>query len=417
MRKLAFKLSLSIFLLFFSCFSYAQVAKYDKSKTEAILRGKNILEQKKLEFQSKVTALKLNGLKSNEIRFYDHQALTLSSRASGRYLVFENKIEKGLGDNEKLLTQLSKEIDDILVLPKPPVNVIEKKKIDKRLYNSGSVDTLKVENNVGNLEVNTWNKDEILISIESNAYGSNDEYTMDIIEQMGTIETKKNKKISLQTKLVDLKNTQRGSGVQTNYAIWISNKVVLEFKNKYGLIKIDNHSGPVTMAGNYLRISAGNLNNVNNKITINYSRAEFNSVSSKELAANYSNVKINTAGNVNGIFRYTPVLIGSIIGDTKLDLSLISDFTIQNIGRNVKDLSINSKYSTLVIGDQKRPSNFSFNISGTRLDFKSNKTRSRITGGGYKNGFEGNNTYIGKYGNSSSTQLIVKSTGSFISLK
>ena len=246
----------------------------------------------------------------------------------------------------------------------------EKSKIIKKEYSVSSDATVDIDNKYGNINITTWNKNKVeitvIISVEGNDLstvekklrGINVDFnaTSDMVSAK-TIFEKSSKRWSFWGK-------SNNTRYKINYTVKmpVSNNVKLD--NDYGNILIDEINGKTDINCDYGKIIIGDLNNSDNDINIDYCNGStINFMKSGSINADYSKLTIDKTDQVKINSDYSNINIGTVnkatysadfgtitINDVN-DITGNSDYANIRFGTVFKNLNIKADYGSIKINE------------------------------------------------------------------
>lgn len=186
-----------------------------------------------------------------------------------------------------------------------------KTKVINQSFSVNKTSLLAVDNRYGNITLSHWNKSEVAIRVEIEVAASRDKSAQQSLDRVKIDIRQSGDKISAVTSFTDNSNF-RNQRLTINYFISIPSTMKLELNQKYGdIILPEKNDGESLLTVKYGNIHGGNF------------------TKSLNLDAKYSNVSLLDLNNATLSLGYC--------GDAKVGSS--------------KQLDVDSKYSTLQIGD------------------------------------------------------------------
>ncbi len=276
------------------------------------------------------------------------------------------------------------------------------KKIEKTfpMTNSGK---LYLENNYGDISVQGWNKESLVIKMEIEVTHKKSENAKNLIDRIGTSINENKDYIIFKTAIAE-KSTgffakywnkatpfdYDKSNLKINYKVFLPKNAELDITNKFGDIivedwtgkfKTDIQHGDLWLNGNlnfvditmkYGKIKAetinyGNVRVKNGKfivensedLRVNSSGSTLNleTINALELYSNKDEIKIDVVNKIKGSMKFTTIDINSLKKETNLDLK-IADLVIKEIITTKPFIKLNQESSEINI-----------NVENTSLKF------------------------------------------------
>jgi len=263
---------------------------------------------------------------------------------------------------------------------------------------------LEVQNKYGNINIDTWNKNQIQIDVLIKVKSSNTEKAQKFLNEIQIDFDNSASRVSAHTIYPDNNKSWWsnwfGNGknldYEVHYTISAPQDMSTSIVNKYGNITQASIDGDADVTNKYGDIFykdiAGDL-----ELTLGYGKATFGAVSGDakmqikysslkmvetkdlEISTKYSDIKIKHCGNVTSYTKYDEYKIESMVSlknDGKYD-----DFMIGN----VEDINIDTKYTDVNIGTLHRRGLFdtgygSVNVQATGNDLEKISINSKYTG-------------------------------------
>jgi hypothetical protein len=230
-----------------------------------------------------------------------------------------------------------------------------KKKVVNKSYNVSSSDKLNIQNSFGEVEVHTWERNEIKVDVNVEVSANTEAYAQKLLDRISINDGQSGKEISFITNLKDIKDSkeENKSTMKINYSISMPASNPLRIKNEFGSTVIPDYKGEVDLESKFGKLTTGNLSNVK-EIDVEFGKA--------------------TLGNIPGgslSIKYSKATIAKLSGNIKMNLEFSSKVVL-NLDNSLSNLDLKASYSTFNL----KPSAdlpASYNISTSFGSFK-NKT-------------------------------------------
>ncbi len=334
------------------------------------------------------------------------------------------------------------------------LNAQEVKKEYHKEFNAGANTTLEINNRYGDVVIQSWDKDQVIIDVKVTIDMPNREKAERLLSYIDVEFSEDPNTISAKTVISDKFNFT-GWGDSRKFSIDYTVKMPvgtdLTLVNKYGNTDIDELKGFMNLDIKYGNLTAGKLMRGNVKplshISIAYGKGAIGEAGWLDLNLRYvGRMEINKSQALLLDSKYSKLAIGetsSIVGDSKYDniridninnLVLDNGYTETNIGVLNKKLEYSGSYGSFTVDDI--PSGFeSLDVQtrymGVRLGIQESadyKLDAKVSYGGIKYNednfknhrriVENNSTEIaGVVGNEESPAATVKVTASYGSVK
>lgn len=230
---------------------------------------------------------------------------------------------------------------------------VKEKKFSKS-WNTSEAITVDIQNEFGNLNLKTWNKNEILVEVTIQIENYPESKASSMLEGINIVTSEQNKIIGIRTEMDEKVKKQAGmqngkKKVTIHYTI--NHPVYQKFNlsNKYGDISIEEMSGKSTINLKYGNLNGNNMIFDDTKpfttVDISFGNAKIGKTTWLQCVVNYSNVEIAEATALIYISKYSNINGGnihSIVSNSKYDNYKMT---------SVKNFIIESKYSNVTLGE------------------------------------------------------------------
>jgi len=243
-----------------------------------------------------------------------------------------------------------------------------KEKTIKKEYTVNADALLKVNNNYGNLNITSWNGNNVLIEVHIKTNGNNEEKVQQKLNEITIDFDASSSMVYAKTIFNSSKrwgwNWGRNNNVsmQINYTIKVPIKNSINLSNNYGNIYLDRIDGHAKINCDYGRLEIGELHGKNNTLDFDYtSKSHFGYINSGSIRADYSGFTIEKAGNLDINADYTNSTIvsiqnlkyscnyGTMMVKHAKNISGTGDYVNINLGSIHGNLNLKSDYGTIKI--------------------------------------------------------------------
>jgi len=273
---------------------------------------------------------------------------------------------------------------------------VKNKSVNKS-YNVSSSDKLKIENSFGDVNVHTWNKNEIKVDVSIEVSANTEALAQKMIDRINVADSKSGGDISFKTSIKDINNSKgEKSTMKINYEISMPASNPLNLSNEFGSTVIPDFKGEVDLNSKFGSLTTGSLTNV------------------KVLNVEFGKAKIESASGGSVSIKYSSAEVDKLVGNVKLNLEFSSATKI-NIDNSLTGLDAKVSYSTVNFRPAANLS-ASYDISTSFGKFK-NRSDIKFVGGEDDNDDHGPNfdrSYSGKAGSGSVPVKIKSSFGKVI---
>lgn len=242
-------------------------------------------------------------------------------------------------------------------------------KVFKETFDVAKDARLQLNNKYGNINIESWKKNTIEIEVQVISTGRDQEDVLERLEEVDIQISGNKSQVSASTG-IEKKNTffswfnNNSASLRIDYIVKMPEKNLLELKNSYGDVFIDQLKGDVKIDVNYGDVKAGELWGENNYIELDYSSSsgsEFKFINSGTIDADYSTVEVGSSDVLYVDTDYTTLRLGEInqlkfdmdYGKIKLKKAYIltgeTDYVNVHIEEVNVSLSLDMDYGSLVV--------------------------------------------------------------------
>lgn len=330
----------------------------------------------------------------------------------------------------------------------------EKSRTIKKEYSVSSDATVKLNNKYGNINITTWNKNRVEITVKITVKGNN---LRTVEKRLRNIDVEFNANsdlVSAKTRIPRSSSSwsfwgkSKRLSYQINYTVKMPASNNVDLNNDYGTIQLNELDGSAKINCDYGKLIIGDLNSSMNSINIDYcksstinymklgninadySRLTVDKTDYVKINSDYSNITVEAANKVNfnadygsitvndvknirGNSDYASIRLGTISKNLKIDADYGS-IKIKELAKGFERVEISSEYAGISIG-VKPNTNFDFVIDLQYASFKYDDNnidmRKQIRKSSKK-------YYEGTYGKArSNSKLIIKSQYGSVRIK
>ena len=246
----------------------------------------------------------------------------------------------------------------------------EKNKVIEKKFSVNSDAKVSLNNRYGNLNITTWNKNEVEIKVEIIVKGDDLETVANKLASIDVDFTASASFVEAKTTFGDKKNSwswwkkSKNMNYQINYTVRMPNSNSVDLDNDYGNIYLDKLSGKADINCDYGKISVGELSAPNNSINLDYcSKSTIAYMKSGDVNVDYSKLTIEDSEKVRFNTDYSTIVCnkaetinfnadyGSLTFDDVVNVSGNSDYTSMRFGNVRKNLKIDTDYGSIKIAN------------------------------------------------------------------
>lgn len=277
-------------------------------------------------------------------------------------------------------------------------------------------DKLVIDNKYGKVTINTWSRHEIKVDVQIKGTASDDETAQKLIDAISISDSKDGNTVSFRTNFGNgsnsvwnlFNNMNDRHKAEVNYTIYMPSTNALEMRNRYGAVVLPSLSGRVIIDNAYGSLTAKALSNSSNELNLKYYEANIEELGGGDINLSYGSLKLGNVGRLVADVKYAPIDIEKLISSGTLNVKYGGGIKIGEIGKGLKNLDINSTYSSVNVnlrGDES----FDFDVTVKYGSFNYDDNRLKVTSKSPSDdarGFHPTKNYKGYAGNSNSNNKI-----------
>ena len=292
----------------------------------------------------------------------------------------------------------------------------ERVKNYSKSYSVDGNDKLALDNKYGRVTINTWNKNEIKVDVQIKGTASDDETAQKLVDAISISDSKDGNVVSFRTNFGSgnnsmwnlFNNMNDRHRAEVNYTVYMPSTMSLDLRNKYGSVSLPSLSGKVTIDNAYGSLVAKALTNPSNEFNFHYYEVNIEEVKGCDLNLSYGSLKLGTVGRLDANVNYAPIDIEKLNSSGTINARYGGGVKIGEISKALKNLDIDSKYSSVNIG-LRGDENFDFDVTVKYGSFNFDDNRLKITSKSPSDdsrGYHPTKNYKGYAGNSNSNNKI-----------
>ncbi|NOZ48041.1 MAG: hypothetical protein GXO79_14885 [Chlorobi bacterium] len=288
----------------------------------------------------------------------------------------------------------------------------------RETYEANVNTLLKISNKFGDVNLEDWDKDEVIINVTIKVKTESEERANKVFDRINIYISNNDNVISAVTEIDDKINANGNFSI--DYSVKAPQYIQLELKNKFGNVYINDLSGKVNLNVSYgnlminrlLRTDENPLNEINlaycnkasiaemakAKVIIKYSKLDLLNTDKLLLFSKYSKIiienakslvteaaydsyKLDNIDNFSSVGKYTDYSIKKVTNSINIETKF-GNFNVDYISPEFKNIKSESKYGKVHLGIA---SNASYRISAHveygGIDYPSSDKLSRIKDG------------------------------------
>jgi hypothetical protein len=276
-------------------------------------------------------------------------------------------------------------------------------------------DKLALDNKYGRMTINTWNRNEVKVDVQIKGTASDDETAQKLVDAISISDSKDGNVVSFRTNfgtgnnsLWNLFNNMNDRHrAEVNYTVYMPSTMSLDLRNKYGSVSLPSLSGRVSIDNAYGSLVAKALTNPSNEFNFHYYEVNIEEVKGCNLNLSYGSLKLGTVGRLDANVNYAPVDIEKLYTSGTINVKYGGGVKIGEISKTLRNLDIDSKYSSVNIG-LRGDESFDFDVTVKYGSFNFDENRLKVTSKSPDDsrGFHPTKNYRGYAGNSNSNNKI-----------
>jgi len=289
-------------------------------------------------------------------------------------------------------------------------------------------DKVSLTNQYGSITIKTWDKNEIKVDADIKAYANTDADAQKLLDNVSIIATKTGDLASFKT-VIENSNKNGwnwGSGnnngkkwrkeVKIHLIVYMPPSNSLTASQSYGNINLSDFSGPTLLKVQYGNLIAGDLNNSNNYIAVDYGKTVAKNIDQAKIRLQYGGgLTIASIGNLDLNAEYTNINIAELKGNASGAIQY-GKLNISEISTGCKSISVKADYSNINLGFNGNY-NAEFNVATNYGGFKySSAIKARKEGDGDK-GWSSSKKYTGQIGKGGSAKINIDAEYGSVSFK
>ena len=213
--------------------------------------------------------------------------------------------------------------------------LVEKTKTYSKTYSLANGEKVRLENKFGELEISTWNKNEISVQVVMTAKGNTDDRATYILGRLRVEDGKNSDGVWFRTDISNgdkknKNNTYKDEGFSINYKVQMPAGAILDASNEFGSTTLGDYEGSLRLSSKFGDLKTGKISNVK-KVSVEFGTAHIKSISNGEL-----------------VIKFSRALIDHMDGTVKANFEHCSGVKL-NIDNNLKDLQLRNEFTNLFL--------------------------------------------------------------------
>jgi len=243
----------------------------------------------------------------------------------------------------------------------------ENKKVFFKTFQVKENDKLDIQNEYGDIKIETWDKNIIEIKVTLTVNNQNKKNQKQIL--LDSIDFKQINEI-VSAKIISNKTCCNNGQKRIDFEVKMPKKNAVELKNEYGDIKLGEHKAPIKID---LEYGSVNCNFPINEISLKleYGKAYLKNVNFLETKSNYSEIEAENVVSSNVKCDYCSIRVNEITetANFKMDYSKIK---VNKLGEKFKEFNFKGDYNDIRM-EVEENTNLCYNFEGSYSHFKVEK--------------------------------------------
>ena len=293
--------------------------------------------------------------------------------------------------------------------------VKEKTKSYTKSYAIDRDDKIMIENLFGKVVINTWAKNEVKVDVEIKADAHDDASAQNLLNAVSITDSKSESTVSFKTAITkDDDNRGDNTRTEVNYTVYMPAKSPLVLTNKFGAVKMPDLSGKISLNLSFGSLSAQQLTNPLNELTVKFGDATIESLNSAGMNISYGKLNIGTADNLKAKLSFSSGNVDKLRSSGDITVKYGAGLKVGQL-LNVKNLNVDASF-TKVLLNVKDDYDFDVNTKMGSFNYDNNgSVKVLTTSPESTSGYSSSKTYKGKVGRGSTDKNItIKSSYSSV---
>lgn len=262
-------------------------------------------------------------------------------------------------------------------------NDVEKRKVIEKSYQVNDNVLLDINNQFGKVHINTWDKNQLDVTIEIIVTKRSESRAQDLLERINIDIDESPTSKRFVTELKGNFNNNGNGTFEINYTVNMPKNNPLRLKNKFGNTYIGDLTNDVNLIISYGDVKAESFTG-DSDIKLSFGDGEFKFVKTGELEIKYSDVEIDELGvvrleqgfsdveinkaesidltskfgdleigtvvGIKGYVGYSGFEIDRLLGELDIEASYASGFRIGEVAKGFSKIDIRGKFGSYKLG-------------------------------------------------------------------
>ncbi len=253
------------------------------------------------------------------------------------------------------------------------------KSFSKSFSLSGN-DKVEVNNRYGSITVKIWSKAEVKLDAQIEAFARSEKEVENLLDRTQIQAIKTGDLVSYKT-ILDLKGINSfGSGtrngirwrreIKIHMTLYVPASQAINLTQAYGPINMGDHDGPTALKVQYGNLNAGNLNHLNNYISVQYGKVKTGALNEAKLTLAYGEDSyVKEAKNIQVSSQYSSLTIPKVHKSGQFRMQYGKGLVISEID----NLDFQGQYTSLTVNTVRDNALIKMQYgSGVKLDYAKN---------------------------------------------
>jgi len=238
---------------------------------------------------------------------------------------------------------------------------VVKTKSYSKSYSVDGNDVVNIDNKFGKITVNTWAKNEVKVDVQIKVTTNDADKAQKMLDNVNIQDSKDGNGVYFKTS-INSSNDNNGSwgglfrsgnsvrSMEINYTVYMPAKNPLTISNKYGATDLPDLGGKLIISNSYGSLVAKALSNTSNQIRVKYGNATIGNLTGSNLDVAYGSLSLGDCDKLTANLSYSSAKIGRIKTSGTINVKFGGGISIEDVDKNLKDLSVRSSYSSIKLG-------------------------------------------------------------------
>jgi hypothetical protein len=214
---------------------------------------------------------------------------------------------------------------------------VKKQKTYTKTYPLSANEKVTLDNQFGELRIQTWNKNEILVKVDVTVQAHDEDAAEDLLKRITITDGRDKEGVAFKTTIAKVEkkgkvNEKNSQEIKINYQVFLPQQQPLVARNQFGPIILPDYRGLLKLDSQFGEVNAGYLSNVES-IKLKFGSAQIAKITKGDINSEFSTLAIDeVAGDLRGNLQNTTTLLG--LGTKLKKLQLKTSYSEVNLNLN-----------------------------------------------------------------------------------